>query len=55
MNVGMSNIIMRCSLYVNVGRILVRLNSEPLEEVDCLNYLGQQGAADGACVWDEVH
>ena len=31
---------MRCSRYVNVGRMHVRLNGEPLEEVDCFNYLG---------------
>ena len=31
------------------------LNSEPLEEVDCFNYLGSQVAADGLCESDVVH
>ena len=38
-NVGKS-IVMRCSQYVNRGRIYVRLNGEPLEEVDCFEYQG---------------
>ena len=33
----------------------VRLNGEPLEEVDYLNYLGSQVAADGGCKGDVVH
>ena len=33
----------------------VILNGEPLEEVDCLKYLGSQVAADGGCVTDVVH
>ena len=33
----------------------VRLNYEPLEEVDCFKYLGSQVAADGGCVRDVVH
>ena len=31
------------------------LNCEPLEEVDCFNYLGSQVAADGRCERDVVH
>ena len=31
------------------------LNGEPLEEVDCLKYLGSQVAADGGCERDVVH
>ena len=46
MNVGKSNI-MRCSSYGNVGQMHLRLNSEPLVEVDCFKYLGSQVAADG--------
>ena len=33
----------------------VILNSEPLEEVDCFNYLGSQVTADGGCERDVVH
>ena len=33
----------------------VILNGEPLEEVDCLMYLGLQVAADGGCERDVVH
>ena len=45
-NVGMSKVI-RFSRYGNGGRMHVRLNREPLEEVDCFKYLGSQLAADG--------
>ena len=38
MNVGKSKV-MRCSRYVNVGRMNVRLNCEALEKVDCFKYL----------------
>ena len=48
MNVGQSKVI-RCTRYGNVGRLRVILNGEPLEEVDCLKYLGSQVAADGGC------
>ena len=37
------------------GRMLVILNSEPLEEVDYFKYLGAQVAADGGCERDVVH
>ena len=37
-NVGKSKVT-RCSRYGHGGRIHVILNSEPLEEVDCLMYL----------------
>ena len=33
----------------------VRLNGEPLEEVDCFNYLRPQVAANGVCMRDVVH
>ena len=44
-----------CTCYVNVGQMYVRLNGEPLEEVDCFKYLGSQVAADGGCERDMVH
>ena len=49
MIVGKSKI-MRCSRCGNVGRIHVRLNGEPLEDVDCF-----KDAADGGCERDVVH
>ena len=33
----------------------VRLNGEPLEEVDCFKYLWSQMAADGGCEMGVVH
>ena len=45
---------MKCSWYVKVGRMHVRLNGGPLEEVDCFKYLGSQVAANGGCERD-VH
>ena len=33
----------------------VRLNGEPLEEVDCFKYLVSQVAADAGCERDGVH
>ena len=33
----------------------VLLNVKPLEEIDCINYLGSQVAADGGCERDVVH
>ena len=36
MNVG-NNKVMRCSRHVNVEQMGVRVNAEPLEDVDCLN------------------
>ena len=33
----------------------VVLSGEPLEEVDCLKYMGSNVAADGGCEWDVVH
>ena len=35
--------------------MLVRLNGEQLEEVDCLKYLWSQVAADGSSERDVVH
>ena len=46
---------MRCSRYGNGDRTHVILNGEPLEEVDCFQYLGSQVAADGGCERDVVH
>ena len=43
MNVGKSSV-MKCSRCVNVGRMHVRLNGEPLEEVDCDNGLSTRVA-----------
>ena len=33
----------------------VKLNGEPLEEVDCFKYLGLQVTADGGCEIDVIH
>ena len=44
--------VMSCSMYANGGRMHVRLNGEPLEELDCFKYLGSQVAADGGCERD---
>ena len=33
----------------------VRLNFEPLEEVDCFKYLGSPVETDGGCERDVVH
>ena len=33
----------------------VRLNGEPLEEVDCFKYLGSQVGVDGGCETDVLH
>ena len=46
---------MRCSRYGNGGRTYVIVNGEPLDEVDCFNYLGSQVAADGGFERDVVH
>ena len=43
-NVGKSKV-MRCFRYGNGDRMHVILNYEPLEEVDCIKYLGSQVAA----------
>ena len=53
-NVGKGKV-MRCSMYVDVGRMDMRLNFKPLEEVDCFKYLGSQVAADEGCANDVVH
>ena len=47
--------VMRCSRYGNGDRMHVKLNSEPLVEVDCFKYLGSQVAADGGCERDVEH
>ena len=54
-NVSKNKVIMRCSRYGNGGRIHVRLNGTPLEEVDCFKYLGSQVAAERGCESDVVH
>ena len=46
-NVGKSKV-MRSSRYENGGRMHVILNGEPLEEADCLKYLGSQVAGGGS-------
>ena len=43
-NVGKCKV-MRCSRYGNRGRMYVRLNGKPLQEVDCFKYLA--GVASG--------
>ena len=43
--VGKSKV-MRCSRYGNGGQMHVRLNGEPLEEVNCYKYLGSLVVAD---------
>ena len=53
-NLGKSKV-MRCSRYGNGDRMHAIPNSEPLEEVDCFEYLGSQVAADGGCERDVVH
>ena len=53
-NVGKSKV-MKCSRYGNVGRLHVRLNGKPLEEVDCFKYLGSPVIEDGCCERDVVH
>ena len=40
---------------LNLGRMHVILNGQPLEEVDCFKYLESQVAADGGCERDAVH
>ena len=47
--------VMRCSRYGNGGRMNVRLNAEPLKEVNCFKYLGWQVAEDAGCERDMVH
>ena len=54
MNVGKSKVI-RCSRYGNKGRMHVRLNDEPCDEVNCFKYMGSQMAADGCYEMDVVH
>ena len=53
-NVGKSKL-MRCSRCVNGGRMHVRLNDEPLEEVDYFKYLRAQVVPDRGCERDVVH
>ena len=40
---------------MQLEHLVVILNVEPLEEVDCFKYLGWQVAADGLCERDVVH
>ena len=46
--------VMRCSRYGNGDRMHVILNSGPLEEVDCIKYLGSRVAGDVGCERDLV-
>ena len=52
--VGQSKVV-RCSRYGNGGRMEVRLIGEPLQEVDCFEYLGSLVAANGGCESNVVH
>ena len=54
MNIGKGKV-MRCSRYVNVGQMDVRLNSERLEELYRFKYVGSQVGVDGGCEMDEGH
>ena len=47
--------VIRCSRYGNGGRMHVRLNGEPLEEVDCFKFVWSQVVADGGCEREVVH
>ena len=47
--------VMRCSRYEYEGLLLVILNGEPIEKLDCFKYLASQVAADGGCERDVVH
>ena len=49
-NIGKSKV-MRCSRYINGGRMQVRLKGEPLDEVDCFKYLALQVATDEIVKW----
>ena len=53
-NVGKSKS-MRCPRYGNGGRMHVRLNGKPFEEVDYFKYPWSQVAADGGCERNVVH
>ena len=47
--------VVRGSMCLNVNRMDVRLNYKPLQEVDCLTYLGWEVVAEGGCERDVVH
>ena len=49
-NVGKSKV-MRYPRYVNVSQMHVRLNGEPLEEVDTFKYRGSRVALDEDVKW----
>ena len=51
---GQSKVI-RCSRYVNMDRMEMRLIGEPLKGVDCFKYLGSQVSEDGGCARDTLH
>ena len=53
-NVGKSKV-MRCSRYGKGGRMHAIPNGKPLEEIDCVKYLGSQVSADRGCEMDVVH
>ena len=46
---------MKCSRYVNVDRMDLRLNGGSFEVVDSFKYPGSQVAVDGGCKRDLVH
>ena len=50
MRVNVSMIrVLRCSRYVNAGRMDVILNGESLKEMNCFEYMGSQVAVNGGC------
>ena len=53
-NVGKGRV-MRCSVFVNLDRMDLRLNGVPLQEMECFKYLGSQVAADGGSEMDVDH
>ena len=53
-NIGKSKVV-RCSRYVNGGRMHVIIYDEPLDKVDCFKYRESQVRADGGCERDVVH
>ena len=47
--------VMRCLRYGNGGQMHMMLNGQPLQKVDCFEYLLLQMAAAGECDRDVVH
>ena len=53
-NVGKSKV-MRCSRYINVGRMETKWDNGRGSGLFCFKYFGSNVAADGACEKDSVH